>query len=124
MAWQAKFNPELKIIELTYTGTITPADLEEAYMASAELATQAGTAKFLADCSEMIGGSYLLTDLYNLIAKFEERRGAYVIKEALILPISTVPREDVKFYETACMNRGFNMKVFSTVEDALVWLLS
>jgi hypothetical protein len=29
---------------------------------------------------------------------------------------------EIKFYETACKNRGFNVKIFTEREDAIAWL--
>lgn len=121
MAWAANYNHELDVVELIYKGKVTPADLHEALLAAAKLARENNSILFLADCSEMEGG-HSVVDLYGLISLYESVGLHLKMKEALLLPLMKSPKEDVKFYETSCLNKGFNVKVFSQKEKALTWL--
>jgi hypothetical protein len=120
MAWNVKYNSDTKIIELTYSGLVSPIELKDALSAALSLSKQEGTSLFLADCTDMVGG-HSITDLYFLIALYEES-GLRGMKEALVLPALKSSVEQVKFYEVACRNRGFNVKIFSQIQDATAWL--
>jgi hypothetical protein len=112
---------ENKIIELTYSGSISPQELKEAFDASLLLAEKEKILLFLADCTNMIGG-HSVVDLYSIITLLESTGLSRRIKEALLLPSLRSSVAEVKFYETACLNRGFNVKIFLNREDALAWL--
>ncbi len=121
MAWAASYNNDHNLVELIYKGKVTPADLHEALQAAVKLARENNSILFLADCSEMEGGHSVI-DLYGLIALYESVGLQLKMKEALLLPLLKSSKEDVKFYETACLNKGFNVKVFSSKDKALAWL--
>ncbi|MFA7419688.1 MAG: hypothetical protein WCZ90_08370 [Melioribacteraceae bacterium] len=122
MPWDAKYNDEHNLVELIYKGKVTPVDLQEALLAAVKLANENNSILFFADCSEMEGG-HSVVDLYGLISLYESVGLQHRMKEALLLPSLKSPKEDVKFYETACLNKGFNVKVFSQKEKALTWLI-
>jgi hypothetical protein len=44
------------------------------------------------------------------------------LREALLVLPSSVPGPDVQFYEDACRNRGWNVRLFTERERALEWL--
>ena len=121
LAWSLKFNSELKIIELIYSGLVSPSELNDAFVAASSLLKKEQTSLALADCSKMVGG-HSITDLYFLIILYESNdlRG---MKEAIILPSLKATIEEVKFYEMACLNMGYTVKIFSNVEDATTWLI-
>lgn len=121
MPCDIKLNKNYKIIELTYYGIITPKELKDAFDAAVSLSMKEGSTLFLADCTEMVGGHSVI-DLYALISIFESSGLGRGMKEALLLPSLKSSINDVKFYETACLNRGFNVKIFQNVDDALKWL--
>jgi hypothetical protein len=122
MGWNIKFNADNRIIELSYYGVVSPVELNDALTAAVSISQREGTVRFLADCSEMLGG-HSITDLYFLISLYESV-GARSMKEALILPFVDIAQDDVKFYETACLNRGFDVKVFNSVSEAMNWLVT
>lgn len=120
MTWNIKFNSKFKFIELSYVGLVSPAELNEALLAAAALSKEKQTLDFFADCSELAGGHSIM-DLYALISLFEST-GVRGLKEAIIFPSLQATIEDVKFYETACLNRGYNVRVFANRQEALTWL--
>jgi hypothetical protein len=121
MTWSIEFKTDRKIIELTYSGEVSPKELVEAVDAAIEISKRESATLVLADCKTMVGGHSLI-DLYSLIKIFVTRdfRG---LKEALLLPSANTPLQFVKFYETACRNRGFNVKVFNDYTEAVDWLV-
>lgn len=121
MPWTIHFNPATQTVELAYTGVVSPKDLQEALVAALDLATKNQTSLFLADCTKMVGG-HSVADLYFLISLFESSGFKREIKEAILLPSLQSSVEDVYFYETTCLNRGYNVKLFKKRDDALAWL--
>jgi dihydroorotase len=69
----------------------------------------------------MIGGHSVL-DLYNLISLYKDSGFPNNFKEAILMPNLNDPVENVQFYETACLNRGYNVKVFNDKDNAVLWL--
>ena len=41
---------------------------------------------------------------------------------ALVYPRSPKAKEAARFYETACINRGWNVRLFPERDDAIEWL--
>ncbi|MDJ0834833.1 MAG: hypothetical protein QNJ69_15025 [Gammaproteobacteria bacterium] len=66
-----------------------------------------------------------LMDIYYLpnrqyIEEDADRDG----RVALILPTDKKQKEYVQFYETVCVNRGWDVKAFKQRQPALEWLLA
>jgi hypothetical protein len=121
MSWQLNLLEDPKTVEIKYIGIVDPAELVEVFTAAVALATKNQTRLYLADCTDMIGG-HSITDLYNLIALYEATGLDWHSKEAILLPHLAATTDDVLFYETACRNRGFNVRVFRTRVEATAWL--
>lgn len=43
-------------------------------------------------------------------------------RNAIVMPDGEIGRKNLRFYETVTRNRGLNIRVFETREDALAWL--
>jgi len=113
----------LGVIELTFRGPTARDDLREATSKCIILGKQAATTKFLVDATAIDLIASLL-DLYDLPAKqYEEEEADRLSCVALILPTSEEAREALRFYETACKNRGWNVQVFSEKQGAIDWLM-
>lgn len=106
-----------------YSGSVSPEELKDAFIAAVILSKKENTTMFLADCTKMAGGHSLI-DLYSLITLLESIGIGRKMKEALILPFLKSSVKDVNYYETACLNRGFNVKIFQNSQDAIAWLLN
>lgn len=109
------------ILEVKYTGIVTAEDHKGAIN---EFKTINETKKYflvLTDLIEMeIAPSVLnIYDNVNLLEQIEIDKA---ISEAIILPENKFAAENVRFYENACVNRGFNVKTFNERDKALSWL--
>jgi hypothetical protein len=93
----------------------------EALGAAMALHQSTGYFRYLADCTEMTGG-HTVFDLYNVVANLENYQIDPRTKEALLTVPSSATAGDVRFYETAAVNRGFTVKLFTDREAALAWL--
>lgn len=109
-------------IELIYNGSIVNDDLLYSLNKGLELMNESGINLFLADCREMTAAHSIL-DIFTKVQMYLDKGISKDIKEAVILPESSETADKIKFYETACLNRGFRVKVFNEKDEALNWLL-
>jgi hypothetical protein len=122
MAWSSKINAELGIVESTFRGPTTAADIRENTTAALALARQAGTTRHLIDSSELTFAASL-TDLYQLPAsQYEREQVDRRSRIAILSPRDEKAREATHFYQTACVNRGWSVKLFADRQEAIGWL--
>jgi hypothetical protein len=121
MPWQIKLAENNSYMAITYSGVITPQELEDALRAILKLGRESGTTRILADCTGMTGG-HSVFDLYYLIDLYEKENVPHQMKEAILLPALPEKLDDVKFYETACLNKGYDVRLFEMADDARSWL--
>jgi hypothetical protein len=123
VAIQTRFIGENKYIEILYSGNVSNDELIDAVLKAKVLSEENGTNVFLADCSNMSGGHSII-DLYNLILLYEQLGLSRTLREAILLPAMPDTIENVRFYETASLNRGYTVRLFENREEALGWLLT
>jgi len=123
MGWNINFSGENKLVEIKYFGIVSKKDLEEAFSGAVEHWKEHNTFLILSDCSEMKGG-HTLSDLFGIISEMENVDILRNVKEAVIISKNSEPAENIEFWETACRNRGFNVKIFKEKCEAEKWLLS
>lgn len=122
MPYTIKHNSSLGVIELTYSGLVTGADLKEATSECISLGKQTGATKFLVDEAGMeLAASFV--DLLKLpevqyVNEEADRQG----RVAVVLPASGKARDAVQFFEIACKNRGWFVQTFSDRQSAMDWL--
>lgn len=123
MVWQCEKLAAHPIIETAYVGLVGQAELESAVRATIDLAGRTGITRFLADCSRLEGGHSIL-ELFG-IANTLSASGAFgAMREAVLLPALPTAAEDVRFWETVCLNRGLIVRIFDDRAAAIDWLLS
>jgi hypothetical protein len=122
MAWATRYLHDLGVVETVYSGELSAAELWEAVLATLALGTEKGADRFLGDCRELAGSSSAV-ELYSLAERVTSTRGARGFREAVVLPEVEAAAQDVRFWETACVNRGLDVRVFDTRDGAIEWLL-
>lgn len=122
MPWNATFDDKLRYVEVVYQGPITAPDLAAANVAAIRLGKERETICFLVDLVDVrLDAS--LADLYQLPAKQYVDEGVDPrTRIALIMPPSKVEQDRAKFYENACVNRGWQTRSFDARQDAIEWL--
>jgi hypothetical protein len=123
MPFEIKLLDDHKIIEISYAGDVTSPELLEAFKAVILFSQKTGVGLFLADCTMMEGG-HSLFDLFELIKQYDNTDFRDMGKEAVLLPNDEKAAENAVFYENACFNRGYNVKIFTDRETAVKWLLN
>jgi len=122
MTWTIEYNSNLRIIDLVIAGSLTGLDMKEVTSKLITLGKNQGVALFLVDTTDL----ELAPSLSRIIdlpdKQYEEEGLDRRIRLALVLPRSPKAKEAALFYETACVNRGWNVKTFPNREEAIEWL--
>jgi len=113
-------NPDLGCLEVTYTADpVTPQDLAVQRSSVTDAVSRSGIRKVLLDASSLPNIPSLLTVLRHneSVSQDEDLRRT---KFAVVCS-SLGPKE--RRLETTGVNRGVNMRCFTSREDALSWLI-
>lgn len=121
MPWQSSFNPQLRHVEMKISGVVTRDELAAACDSAVSLVLKHGVLCVLTDCTGLEGG-YTITDLYFLSERLAAKEQARQIREAVLLSLRPEIRGTIRFWETACINRGLKVRAFEHREEALSWL--
>lgn len=125
MPWKVRLLPDHPVIETCYTGRLTPEELATAIRETTGALRTHKVVRLLGDCRELEGG-HSVVDLYYLAETMLASGLPVDLKEAVLLPVAAGTAgmaENVKFWETACFNRGFCVRVFENRNDAVAWLM-
>ena len=115
-------NPELGIVEYKFVGRVTGDEIKKTTILGFDLARTNNTNLFLIDDSELEDAGSVV-DLYNLPTLYEEQGLERGSKGAVVLPTANAKvAEDARFHETVCLNRGWQVKVFTDRQEAIDWL--
>jgi hypothetical protein len=123
MSWKTNLVENPGYIEVTYSGKVSPEELFTALKNAVFLSRKNNVILFLADLTEMAGG-HSVFDLYGAISIYETLKFDAKAKEAILMTSLQDTVDEIKFYETTCKNRGFNVKIFNQKEEAISWLFS
>ena len=121
MPWNVSYLSDARVVETRYTGHMPKNDLRAAVAATIAAAAEHGTARFLSDCQKLLGG-HTVVDLFVIVEELAGTKPDKSIKEAIILPLEKTPADHVRFWETACRNRGMDVHAFESRDQALEWL--
>jgi hypothetical protein len=115
-------DPSLGIVEVTFTGLLSGADLKKATRACISIQKQTRATGFLVDTGTADLGASTL-DIHDLPGKqYGDEDLDIHTRIAVILPTSARTREAALFYEAACRNRGWHAKLLPDRQSAIDWL--
>lgn len=123
MPWEVNLHPKYPLIEASFGGVLTPEELSAALGEILNLADSHQVYHVLADCSGLEGG-HTPIDLYGMVDVLIASGLAHKVREALVLPMRPEAIERATFWETACVNRGICVRIFSNRHEAMDWLIS
>jgi hypothetical protein len=123
MPWEARYLAQERLVETVYSGVIGARELRDAVEATARLGVENRAARFLGDLSGLQSG-HSIVDLSEVVGRLEALGITRNMREALLVPGPATPDavERARFYETACRNRGWNIRIFTERAAALAWL--
>ena len=110
------------IVHLTLVGPQTLADYRSHTQAALELARSKKVELFLVDDRQARNRATVL-ELFGLPAMYEELGAPRSGKVAVVMTEGTPSEADIRFFETVCVNRGWNVRVFTAQPPAIEWLL-
>lgn len=123
MSWSVEFDKVEGIIVLTYMGRSSGVDFRDASEKRIEVAKKNNSSKTLVDASRLITYESTTTDVFEIVdISYQEKGSRSAWKIAITMPSDKRSREQVSFYETVCVNRGWQVKKFESKEDAINWL--
>ena len=123
MAWTVEYDDDLQIVVLTYLGNVTGAEIKEAAVARIGMGKQKGATKFLIDTRTVEADKSATMSIYDLPTKvYPEKHAQHTSRIAIVGPQSSASKEMVKFFENACVNRGWSVMTFENRESAVKWL--
>jgi hypothetical protein len=123
MPWKLSTLTEPPILELRFEGVLTPAELKKAAQTTLDLAVATGIYRVLADGTALAGG-HSIVDLYATVQVLTSFDIVHELKEAVVLPVLPSAAADAHFWETACVNRGIQVRLFDERAAAVAWLLT
>jgi SpoIIAA-like len=124
MPYTIKYDPDLDVMDLLFTGEVSGNDIREATTKCITLQNQTGVLRFIVEVNgwEVVAS---FVDIYNLAYKqYSEEKAHRDSRIAVVLPTTLSGQVAVNFYETVCQNAGWNAQVFSDREHAIDWLSS
>ena len=122
MAWRVKYRKSLNCVEYEFSGPNSGADIQAATTQGIATGKKYGTLNYLVDLTllEFVGSIIPLLELSA--EQYEIENLDRQSRIALVLPESGSTRKDALFYETASINRGWNVRSFPSRSEALNWL--
>ena len=109
------------VVEMVFAGGVYPDELDAILTTAGVLAAENLTNRFLVDCRELAAGGSAF-DVLALAEPLASFPPGIIEREAVMLPLEAGAAEQIEFFETACRNRGLDVRVFHDREAALSWL--
>jgi hypothetical protein len=106
-----------------YSGVVGSAEFQRSVELAIELAGNRASFRFLSDLTALAKGPSP-GDLFETIRRLETRGLPRTLREALVVTPSLPDPGDARFYEDACRNRGWDIRIFLDRGSALAWLVS
>jgi hypothetical protein len=121
MAYAIEYLPDEEIILITNRGLFTFDDFARQAREALEVTQRYHCKRLLVDCTAIITQADLY-EIFNSPRVYEEMAAPRTNRVALLAPEDQHSREDIKFYETVCVNRGWLVRIFAQRSDAVHWL--
>ena len=124
MPYKIDLSEDGAIVIITNTGIMTYESIEKMSLDALDVAKRNNTRLFLSDCTSLsnpigVFEAYKVPGLYDEIS---EQRGQH--KLAILLSDVFPMTEEIRFFETVCVNRGRLVMTFNSKDAAMKWLLS
>ena len=111
-------------LNVTWTGDLTSVELFDVNAQLTRLHTEEGASRFLIDLSAIERISATAVDILRLpaIEYFKAHVNRDLLRVAVVKPPSSEAEDLIKFYVTACLNRGWMVKMLPDPRVAIEWL--
>ena len=123
MSWSVKYDPAQNIIVEVYRGITTAEDLRGAIAERIAIEEKTGAKNILVDILDIELAANTI-EIFSLPNNFyNEVKASLNSRISLVVPADHRVKEAARFFETACVNRGWNVKIFAERKSAIEWLV-
>lgn len=122
MAYELKLIKNKRIIEIKNSGEITSDDMIAQTRQTIQLQHEKGISSILADFASVTVDANI-SDVFQFPELYEQMGMDHKSKIAVFVSDIEIKTEELHFYETICLNRGWNIKIFLERKKAIQWLL-
>lgn len=123
MTWTIVNNPDHQYVEGIFKGKTSWQDMKELTAECISIQRKQGTRYFLINTLEMLSTASI-ADVFQLPAHEYEQQGVNrETKIALVYSPVGESSDLATFYETACINRGWQARCFTNEQDAICWFV-
>lgn len=124
MDWRVEYLGNYHIVELHMIGMITGPDLMASVADRIALGRETGVSNFIVNSEKLLAHQAAVTDVLDLpIVKYREEDMDRSSRMAVLRPLDPDSAWLADFYETVCVNRGWNAHICADRESAIRWLL-
>ncbi len=123
MSWKATYIAEQDLIECIFSGHVAPDGIIAAQIKVNRLSNENNCRRILVDDTKWKTTVSEL-DIYSWPKLYEDLDVNRNNRIAVISPPTPAEQKSLQFYETVCRNRGWQISLFSTRQQALDWLLN
>ena len=123
MSWHVEHIESSGIVELKLVGVATGDALREATSEVIRVASQNDLHRGLIDASEQVRTGSIV-DLVELPQQYTDQGLSRNVRIALVIPRAKELHDIADFYETVCINRGWQVQTFPSRDEAIAWLLA
>lgn len=121
MPYEIDYLEDEKIVTIRNTGEVTFTDFLEQTKEAAELARRKDARLFLSD-NILLENKAKIFEIYKLPEIYDALGASRRNKLAVLIAKEGPITKDARFFETICLNRGWNVKLFTSYNEAKGWL--
>ena len=124
MPYTITYDPMPEFINVTLSEDINGNELSEVTTECISLQKDTRVLRFLVEANEWeVVASFF--DLYKIVYEQYTAEGFHHLSRiAVVLATPLNDQADTIFYETVCQSAGWNARVFSSLENAIDWVMS
>jgi len=122
MPFEIKFLGEKGIVSIENRGELTYDELIEQTKEAINLGHENNSRLFLTDFSHVKVQTSMM-EVFQFPEIYEQLGMNQMSKIAVLVSETELKTEELKFYETICLNRGWQIKIFLQKEPAIEWLV-
>ena len=124
MAWRIEFEETRRVICLTFAGHVSNEDVRDSSIAVISMIGERSTRNIMTDFTDVTQIDISVEGVFELPNGYKALGLGGRFREAIVSPKQSSVREKVEFYETVCVNRGNEVRIFELRAPAMDWLAS
>jgi hypothetical protein len=121
--YKISYLAEDAIVFTEYVPPLVASDYADIVAANIAMGAEKGSLRFLGDCTALPWSDSLI-DVYELGDLLDSLGLDPRIREALVVKMDEKADPNFEFFVTVTSNRGLQVRLFPTIEEATAWLKS